>query len=105
MGALREVPAPPPPPPSAAPASAPVYEVREGLRALYRSESFLEATDFAFDHLEGQPHELKIVRLTGTAEEDVWVYSTELADEQAESPGLVRKFGFDVTRWTGPPRA
>ena len=52
VGALREVPAPPPPPPSAAPASAPVYEVREGLRALYRSESFLEATDFAFDHLE-----------------------------------------------------
>ena len=74
-------------------------------QALYRSESFLEATDFAFDHLEGEPNELKIVRLTGSAEEDVWVYSAELADEQAESPGLVQKFGFDVTRWTGPPRA
>jgi hypothetical protein len=105
VGALREVTAPPTRPSSQAPASAPVYEVREGLRALYRSESFLEATDFAFDHLEGEPDELKIVRLTGSAEEEVWVYSAELADEHAESPGLVQKFGFDVTRWTGPPRA
>jgi hypothetical protein len=105
VGALREAPGPPTPPPSAASASTPVYEVREGLRALYRSESFLEATDFAFDHLEGEPDELKIVRLTGRAAEDVWVYSAELADEQAESAGLVQKFGFDVTRWTGPPRA
>jgi hypothetical protein len=88
-----------------APASASVYEVREGRWALYRSESFLEATDFAFDHLEGEPHELKIVRLTGSVEEDVWVYSEELADEQAQASGLVQKFGFDVTRWTGPPRA
>jgi hypothetical protein len=105
VGALREVPAPPPPPPSAAPTSTPVYEVREGLRALYRSDSFLEATDFAFEHLEGGPDELKIVRLTGSTEEDVWFYSAELAHQQAESPGLVQKFGFDVTRWTGPPRA
>jgi hypothetical protein len=105
VGALREVPAPAAPAPTVAPASAPVYEVREGRTALYRSESFLEATDFAFDHLEGEPDQLKIVRLTGAAAEDVWVYSAELADEQAESPGLVQKFGFDVTRWTGPPRA
>jgi hypothetical protein len=105
VGALREVPTAPPPPPSVAPASASVYEVREGRWALYSSESFLEATDFAFDHLEGEPEELKIVRLTGSTEEDVWVYSEERADEQAEAPGLVQKFGFDVTRWTGPPRA
>ena len=105
VGALREVQAPPPPPPSAAPTSAPVYEVREGRAALYRSESFLETTDFAFDHLEGEPDELKIVRVTGSAEEDVWVYSAELADKQAGSTGLVQKYGFDVTRWTGPPRS
>jgi hypothetical protein len=105
VGALREVPATPPPTASPPPASAPVYEVREGLRALYRSDSFLEATDFAFDHLEGGPDKLKIVRLTGSTEEDVWFYSAELADQQAESPGLVHEFGFDVTRWTGPPRA
>jgi hypothetical protein len=105
VGALRQVPATPRNPPSLASGSAPVYEVREGRTALYRSESFLEATDFAFDHLEGEPEELKIVRLTGSAEEDVWVYSAERAGEQAESSALVQKFGFDVTRWTGPPRA
>lgn len=107
VGALREVPAAAPPQPSAAlvaPASAPVYEVREGGSALYRSDSFLEATDFAFDHLEGEPRELKIVRLTASGEEEVWNYSAERADAQAVSPGLLQKFGFDVTRWTGPPR-
>jgi hypothetical protein len=103
VGALREVPATAPPQPSVAPVSAPVYEVREGRSALYRSDSFLEATDFAFDHLEGEPRELKIVRLTASGEEEVWVYSEERADAQAEAPGLLQKFGFDVTRWTGPP--
>jgi hypothetical protein len=104
VGALREVPANAPAQLPVLPVSAPVYEVREGRSALYRSDSFLEATDFAFDHLEGEPRELKIVRLTGSGEEEVWVYSEERADAQAESPGLLQKFGFDVTRWTGPPR-
>jgi hypothetical protein len=103
VSALREMPATAPQQPSAVPVSAPVYEVREGLSALYRSDSFLEATDFAFDHLEGEPRELKIVRLTASGEEEVWVYSAERAAAQAESPGLLQKFGFDVTRWTGPP--
>jgi hypothetical protein len=103
VGALREVPVTAPPQLPVLPVSAPVYEVREGRSALYRSDSFLEATDFAFDHLEGEPRELKIVRLTASGEEEVWVYSEERADAQAESPGLLQKFGFDVTRWTGPP--
>jgi hypothetical protein len=103
VGALREVPGAAPSQPSVEPASSPVYEVREGRAALYRSDSFLEATDFAFDHLEGEPCELKIVRLTGSGEEEVWVYSAERAEAQAKSPDLLQKFGFDVTRWTGPP--
>jgi hypothetical protein len=86
------------------PAATPVYEVRERHAALFRSESFLEATDFAFEHLEGEPPELKIVRLTDGAEEEVWAYSAALAEAQADAPGLVHQFGFDVTRWTGPPR-
>lgn len=110
VGALREAPAAPASSPSAppvaqAPAPAPAYEVREGRTALYRSDSFLEATDYAFDRLEREPLELRIVRLTATLEEDVWVYSEELAQAQADSPDLVHKFGFDVTRWTGPPRS
>jgi hypothetical protein len=105
VGALREVPpARPAPQPAAAPASAPVYEVREGHKALYKSDSFLEATDFAFDRLDEEPRELKIVRVSGSREEEVWNYSAERAEAQAEAPGLVQKFGFDVTRWTGPPR-
>jgi hypothetical protein len=103
VGALREVTAPasassPPAPPS------PVYEVRERHAPLYRSDSFLEATDFAFEHLEGDPPELTIVRLSALGEHEVWSYSASLADARADSPGLVREFGFDVTRWTGPPR-
>jgi hypothetical protein len=35
----------------------------------------------------------------------VWAYSAALAAAQAESPGLVQQFGFDVTRWTGPRRS
>jgi hypothetical protein len=100
--ALREVSAPPSP--SAAPAPPPVYEVRAGFATLYRSESFLEATDFAFEELETEPAELKIVRRSGANEEEVWRYVAALADTKAASPSLVKEFGFDVARWTGPPR-
>jgi hypothetical protein len=106
VGALRAVasPAPAPASPPATPASAPVYEVRERHAALYRSDSFLEATDFAFEHLAGEPPELKIVRLTAFGEQEVWTYSIDLAQAKADGPALVEQFGFDVTRWTGPPR-
>jgi hypothetical protein len=103
VGALGEVEAPARSPALPGPAPAPVYEVRERHAALFRTDSFLEATDFAFEHLEGDPPELTIVRMTKSAEEEVWTYSAALADAQAESPGLVHQFGFDVTRWTGPP--
>jgi hypothetical protein len=103
VGALREVTAPapassPPPPPS------PVYEVRAGYATLYRSDSFLEATDFAFEELESDPSELKIMRVSASREEEVWKYVAELAAANSASPGLVKEFGFDVARWTGPPR-
>ena len=104
VSALRPQ-APPPAAPASATPSTRVYDVRERSVTLYSSESFLEATDFAFDHLEGEPTELRIVRRDTTGEHEVWAYSAALAAAQAESPGLVQQFGFDVTRWTGPPRS
>jgi hypothetical protein len=104
VGALREVSAPTSAVSPALAASQPVYEVRARYATLYRSDSFLEATDFAFEELESEPAELTIVRVTGSSEEEVWAYSAKLAEARADSPDLVHRFGFDVTRWTGPPR-
>jgi hypothetical protein len=84
-------------------AEAPVYEFRASGVARFRSESFLEATDQAFDALETGRESLTIVRITGASEAEVWRYDEELAEaaaEAAKSP--LRQFGFDVTRWTGP---
>jgi hypothetical protein len=84
-------------------AEAPVFELRASGVARFRSVSFLEATDQAFDALETGRESLTIVRITGASEEEVWRYNEELAEaaaEAAKSP--LRQFGFDVTRWTGP---
>jgi hypothetical protein len=101
VAALREVPAPAPPPPSS-PSPTASYEVREGAAVLYRSESFLEATDYAFERLEREPAELKILRRVGSEEEEVWNYTAALAEANAAAPSLTQQFGYDVTRWTGP---
>jgi hypothetical protein len=89
------------------PVSETVYEVSgDSAEAgvLFRSGSFLEATDFAFDYLEEHnPISLEIVRVRGDAQETVWTYSEQLAAEAA-SRKSVDTFGFDVSNWSGPPQ-
>jgi len=86
-----------------------VYEVEgedEPGRAsvLYRTGGFLDATDFAFELLEGASHGwLRIFRLRNGEREEVWAYDEGRAAEAAASPNVVDLFGFDPARWTGPP--
>ena len=86
-----------------------VYEV-EGedgpgrASVLYRTGGFLDATDFAFELLEGARHGwLRIFRLRNGEREEVWAYDEGRAAEAAASPNVVDLFGFDPARWTGPP--
>jgi len=46
---------------------------------------------------------LTIVRVERENEREVWTYTEERAAEAAQSPDLLHQFGFDVTRWSGPP--
>jgi hypothetical protein len=86
-----------------------VYEVEgddgaEGTAVLFRAGGFLEATDFAFELLESEPRKwLRIFRVRGGEREEVWAYDEERAAEAAESRDLVQLYGFNPTRWTGPP--
>ena len=48
---------------------------------LHVSDSFLDATDFAFDLIErDDPHEVEIVRVRGDERESVWSYSREASE-------------------------
>jgi hypothetical protein len=86
-----------------------VYEVegedepgRTGV--LYRTGGFLDATDFAFELLEGGRHDwLRIFRLRNGEREEVWAYDEGRAAEAAASPNVVELYEFDPSRWTGPP--
>jgi hypothetical protein len=86
-----------------------VYEVegedepgRTGV--LYRTGGFLDATDFAFELLEGGRHDwLRIFRLRNGEREEVWAYDESRAAEAASAPNVVELYGFDPSRWTGPP--
>ena len=55
------------------------YEVRSPETPdlpIYASDSFLEATDFAFDLIEAEdPEELEIIRVAAGSRESVWSYS------------------------------
>jgi hypothetical protein len=86
-----------------------VYEV-EGEDApgrssvLYRTAGFLDATDFAFELLEGGKHDwLRIFRLRNGEREEVWAYDESRAAEAASSASVVELYGFDPSRWKGPP--
>jgi hypothetical protein len=61
-----------------------VYEVRSpatAAEALYVSEAFLDATDFAFDLIESdEPDELEIIRVSRSEREQVWSYSREASE-------------------------
>jgi len=68
---------------------------------LSESHNFLEATDFAFEYLDGnEPEALEIRRVDDETCETVWTYSeSRAAAESAAKPNLVSTFGFDPTRW------
>lgn len=79
------------------------YEVKApGRPALFTTDSFLEATDFAFEYLAAEaPDMLEIVRQRGAERERVWE-----CDQRGASPGdsdAVELYGFDPNAWRGPP--
>lgn len=80
----------------------PHYKAHE---VLYESASFLEAVDFAAEHIEdADPEGLEIQRTSGRTRETVWTYSdTRAAAAAASRRGLTQTFGFDPTLWGGAP--
>jgi hypothetical protein len=94
-----------------APPSEPFYEVMTmgermtGQRALLQTDSFLDATDFAFEVLEAEsPSRIEIVRVHGDKRELAWEYDADRAAEAAASQrDLTQMYGFDPLNWTGPP--
>jgi len=80
----------------------PHYKAHE---VLYESASFLEAVDFAAEHIEdADPEGLEIQRTNGAVRETVWTYSdTRAAAAAASRRGLTQTFGFDPTIWGGAP--
>ncbi|HEX6701488.1 MAG TPA: hypothetical protein VF101_12235 [Gaiellaceae bacterium] len=85
----------------------PAYLVLDGSgRELFRTDGFLDATDFAFEVLETDAlPRLEIVRVGDGPREQVWSYAQDEAEAVATAPrDSLEIYGFDVTRWTGPPR-
>ncbi|HKB19998.1 MAG TPA: hypothetical protein VKC65_03215 [Gaiellaceae bacterium] len=80
----------------------PHYKAHE---VLYESASFLEAVEFAAEHIEdADPAGLEIQRTSGGTRETVWTYSDSRAAAAAdERRGLTQTFGFDPTLWGGAP--
>ena len=78
------------------------YEVKEPAgAALFSTDSFLEATDFAFEYLAAEsPDVLEIIRQRGSERERVW----ECNQRGEPLPGTdpVATYGFDPNAWTGP---
>ena len=78
------------------------YEVKEpGDAALFSTDSFLEATDFAFEYFAAEASDvLEIVRQRGTDRECVW-----LCDHRGEplvGDAAIRTYAFEPNSWTGP---
>lgn len=74
------------------------------------SDSFLDASDFAFEFLdehdpnrEGRVSALEIVRIGPESRETVWRYEYNGSQSGHQDPREV--WGFDVTKWRGPDRA
>lgn len=78
------------------------YEVKEpGRAALFSTDSFLEATDFAFEYLAAEsPDVLEIIRQRGTERERVW--ECDQRGEPLAGGDSVSTYGFDPNAWTGP---
>ena len=55
---------------------------------LHVSDSFLDATDFAFDLIEREdPHAVEIVRVREDERESVWSYSREASERYRDATG------------------
>jgi hypothetical protein len=92
---------------TAEPGAEAAYEVVAGDGvAQFRTAGFLDATDFAFELLAADgPPRIEIFRVDGDEREQVWSYTEERAAAVAAAPrDALSIYGFDVTRWTGPPR-
>ena len=58
----------------------------------------------AFELLESQHRSwLRIIRRRNGEREEVWAYDEDRAAEAAASASVVELYGFDPSRWTGPP--
>ena len=79
------------------------YEVKEpGRAALFTTDSFLEATDFAFEYLAAEsPDVLEIVRQRGGERERVWECD-QRGEPLAGPQSAVDTYGFDPNAWAGP---
>jgi hypothetical protein len=79
------------------------YEIAEPRgSALFATDSFLEATDFAFEYLAAEsPATLEIVRIRGSERERVWGYDRDAA---VDPPDLIQRYGFRPNAWSGPKR-
>jgi hypothetical protein len=58
-----------------------MYRVHNGDRVEFESANFLEAADFAFEHLD-VPHALEIRKRHGDADETVWTYDAAASGER-----------------------
>jgi hypothetical protein len=80
------------------------YEVKEpGRRPLFTTDSFREATDFAFEYLAAaRPRVLEIVRHRDGRRERVWQCDQHGVPTQAAS--AFERYGFDPNAWRAPGR-
>lgn len=78
-----------------------VFEVkRPGRKSLFTTDSFLEATDFAFEYLAAEsPDVLEIVRVRGSERERVWECDQRT---RSDAPDAIDVYGFDPNTWSGP---
>jgi hypothetical protein len=84
------------------------YELHEltpaGRIVLRTSTDFFEISDTAFELIDTRdPAGLEIIRLTGSGRETVWRYDRSNSTAEREEPTLTDIFGFDPSRWVGPP--
>lgn len=79
------------------------YEVKEPEgSALFRTDSFLEATDFAFEYLAVEsPDVLEIVRERRGERERVW-QCDQHGEPASDRHDTIATYGFDPNAWTGP---
>lgn len=92
--------------PKADTAPAVSFEVREAeggrWRTLHVGDSFLEATDYAFEEIltDREPEGLEIVRVEGAIRRVAWTFPRSGAPDEEQ---LLDVFGYPVTQWDAAP--